>query len=296
MNNTTRNESTGFLDNPEQLVAAALNEHGFMLQQVIRRKLDGSIKDTKDEWKDQWRFVATEYPVTAADGSQTRIDLLLRHCYGRSVHICLECKRPNPRFKKWIFFDRESAVAGTDDWQIYVETLHVGSQPNSPPDVRHNLERLTNKRQVPTFNYYIEAAIKRDGSASNNEAIEKAFCQVIKGQSGLMNKFERAQSAGMFRCIPVVVTTADLLEAEFDPTLVSVETGMIEAKALNLVSMDYCAVNYHADDSLALPLPSPHERAPGVNDLINAQIRTVFVVKATALNTFLNWANFNLMD
>src|ERR1700692_256021 len=61
---------------PKRLISHALNEHGFLLQQVIRKRLEGPVEDSSDpleKWEDKWRFVAAEYPGTGADGSQTRI-------------------------------------------------------------------------------------------------------------------------------------------------------------------------------------------------------------------------------
>jgi hypothetical protein len=118
----------------------------------------------------------------------------------------------------------------------------------------------------------------------------------MKGQSGLMAKFESTGNSAETRSIPVVVTTAELLEAGFDPRDVSLETGTIDAAKVTVAPMDYCAVNYRADDSLALPNLTPDERSVGFNDLINAQIRTIFVVRATAINAFLNWASENLIN
>jgi hypothetical protein len=44
------------------------------------------------------------------------------------------------------------------DWQINVETLLAG---------KRSLARLSNMQEVPLFAYYVEAGLKRDGSASS---------------------------------------------------------------------------------------------------------------------------------
>jgi hypothetical protein len=284
---------------PKKLISDALNEHGFLLQQVIRKRLEGPVEGSPDpleKWEDKWRFLAAEYPVTAADGSQTRIDLLLQHHCFTGMYVCMECKRPNPKFKKWVFFDRESSVAGMQDWQINLETLTFNEGPAARHQVRRSLDRFTTMRHVTIFSYYLEAGLKRDGSASSTETIEKAFYQLMKAHSGLMAKFESSNDRGSFRSIPVLVTTAELVEAKFDPKRVSIQTGMIDAADLDLASLDYCAVNYRADDNLALKPLNPQKLGVGLHDLINAQIRTVFVVKATALHKFLNWASTHLTN
>ena len=118
----------------------------------------------------------------------------------------------------------------------------------------------------------------------------------MKGHSGLMAKLVSSNDNKFLRSIPLVVTTAELVEAKFDPKQVSIENGMIAAADLQLAPMDWCAVNYRADDNLALPGLTPQERSVGLNDLINSQIRTVFVVRALAINKFLNWASCNLLN
>lgn len=277
---------------PEEMIAAALNEHGFLLQQVVKKKLQGSL-GPKGDTQSYWEFVATEYPVTAADGSQTRIDILLHHASVKGLHLCLECKRPHPKFKKWVFFDRESNLMGVNSPVGRVEAMWV---PHRRPDgdIRHRLMPLSDMGHVPIFSYYVEAAIKRDGNAgqsvSSTEAIEKSFSQVTKGLSGFMLKCRNGTDTALLSAVPVVVTTAELVEAEFDPKKISVADGMITANDLKLKPMDYCAVNYRADDSLSLQMLTPWERNVGINDLISAQIRTVFIVRATALNHFLTWA------
>src|SRR5262245_19822186 len=92
-------------DDPKELVTAAINEHGFLLKQAVRNQVENRLPNAGIS-QNHWQFVATEYPVTATDGSQTRIDILLNHHRSHGIHVCLECKRHNGRYKKWIFFDK----------------------------------------------------------------------------------------------------------------------------------------------------------------------------------------------
>jgi hypothetical protein len=291
-----KNQPASFNDDPKKLVADAMNEHGFLLQQYVKERIRGNV-GSKGDTQDQWAFVATEYPVTAMDGSQTRIDILLKHTTHQRVFMCLECKRPNPRFKKWIFFDKGMGVAGMGDNHALVETIFLQSTPAKPQDVRHYIQGVPSLEDLPVFSAYLEAAVKKEGtSASSTEAAEKAFLQVMKGQSGLMRKLWNIETVGYARAIPVVVTTAELMEADFDPNRITMENGMILPDDLELISMDFCAVNYRPDNSLALPLVAGNFPQVGVNDLIGAQIRTVFVVHTTALTKFLNWAGHHLLS
>lgn len=79
-----------------QKAADALNEQGFLFTQIVRETIRSGIGGSK---QGGWKLLGTEYPVTAIDGSQTKIDLVLGHTRAANVHICLECKRPNSKFK-----------------------------------------------------------------------------------------------------------------------------------------------------------------------------------------------------
>src|SRR5438874_110600 len=89
-----------------EMVATALNEQGFLFAQVVREKITFD-RPGAGQPQTAWSCLAEEFAVTAADGSQTRIDLLLRHHRETGNFLTVECKRNNPLYKQWIFFDRE---------------------------------------------------------------------------------------------------------------------------------------------------------------------------------------------
>src|SRR4051812_34297767 len=101
----------------EEIAAAALNEQGFLLQQVLREKLTNKIQGDGDN-QSTWTYVANEYAVTAEDGSQTRIDLVLQHGHGSKIFLCVECKRAHPDYKRWLFFDRSAGMRDKPDLVI----------------------------------------------------------------------------------------------------------------------------------------------------------------------------------
>jgi hypothetical protein len=278
-----------------QEAADALNEQGFLFQQKIREAIQNGIDFTKQAAQ-PWKILANEYPVTAADGSQTRIDLLLNHITQRNVFICLECKRSNPKYKTWLFFDKDHARS-----QPFVEQRKFQSGTGSlDATYKHEISRTVDSN-VPIFNYYLEAGLKRGTErASNTDRIEQAFRQVIEGSSGLMEKmslYEETNARSFCRSIPVVVTTAQLFEADFEASKIPLETGMIEPSSINLISHNFCAVNYHADDSLSIKSDdSNYRKEDAVSDMNFFQIRTVFIVHAAAINNFLIWAGERLTE
>lgn len=275
---------------PEQVVANALNEQGFLFAQIVREKICNRVDEGGDEQR-HWAVEAAEYPVTASDGSQTRIDLVLRYGGRNDVCLAVECKRANPLYKRWVFFDKANG-AGANDQSLLLETVLISQRPiTSPFHVTHIVRRFPTANPCHIFNYYLEAAIDRQNQSSATKTIEEAFQQVMKGQSGLMAKMLSFDSGHFLRAVPVVVTTAELTEAQFDQKRISLRDGRIDVNELKLSSLPFCAVNYHADDKLAVQSTNNSMSRTNIqNDLQYWQTRTVFVVQSQSVNHFLRWA------
>ena len=278
---------------PEELVAAALNEQGFLFSQLIRETIrfgvSGKGKSTP------WDCVTAEYPVTASDGCQTRIDIVLRHSKASGVHVCLECKRANPLFKRWVFFDKTYL---TDEaGGFYFECYRNPSRPANLNTVVQGIVRRPTPTGFGLFQLYVEAAVNRAGKAGATQTIEDALLQVIQGQTGLMAKQPSFTGPSAVLAIPVIVTTAQLFEAQFDPERVSCASGEIAAKDLKLEPLEYCAVNYHPNDELSASGRSSGSASGNIEeDVMNWQTRTVFVVHAESVIRFLNWLGSHFAD
>lgn len=275
--------------------ADALNEHGFLFTQIVREKIRSGFDFRKQEG---WRLLGAEYPVTATDGSQTKIDMVLGHINAKDVYVCLECKRPNPKFKVWLLFDKQSPEFFIEEGRMESGKSYSGGE---PIDYRQSISTRFPAKHFSVFNSYLEAATKIsfDKKASNGETIEKALRQIIAGHTGLMEKirgFER-EPMSFYRSIPVMVTTAQLFEAEFKANDISLETGMIDASSVKLLPLKFCAVSYHSDDSLSIPRRNTNFRKGDVaTDISYFQKRTVFIVNASAINDFLFWAGEHLTE
>jgi hypothetical protein len=276
---------------PEQMAARALNEQGFLFSQRIRELIQFGNEGT--QLQTGWAYEEKEYPVTGADGSQTRIDIVLRNKKRKGVHVCLECKRAHPDYKRWLFFDKDYGVAGNHQAPLFLETFTVSERPVKETTHRsHRIRECNGSTKCPVFNYYLEVAVDRQGRAGYTQTIEDAFQQVMRGHTGLMKKMMVLfDTDNEFCSVPVVVTTAQLFYVNFDTSKVVLASGMIEAADLKLEPLDFCAVTYHPNDELAL---SEYVNVTGGRTSIQADIthwlkRTVFVVQSVNLMTFLNW-------
>jgi hypothetical protein len=270
---------------PEEIAAAALNRQGFLFSQATRERIKLSSSGNV------WEIMAGEFPVTATDGSQTRIDLLLRNRREQGKYICVECKRAHPKYKRWIFFDRVANRGGTAQPEAFFESFRIFMRSSGQEtNAIHQLESFLIEPACPVFNLYLEVAVNLDGQPGYTETIEEAFIQVTKGQSGLVAKYIGFDQ-GFWRCVafPVVVTSAEISEVGFDITKVSPNLGTIDAKDITLSSLDFCAVNYHSNDNMALASKFASKSVSIDHEVRFANTHTVFVVQAGALDRFLHW-------
>jgi hypothetical protein len=202
-----------------------------------------------------------------------------------------------------VFFDKECTADPKHTGKLAFEHFQILSS-NSTTGIERAIHAIEQKQccaPCSVFNAYLESSLKRDGGgrwkASHTDTIEDAFRQVMRGHTGLMAKLMKGEPTGILRSIPIVVTTAQLLEAEFDPHSVSLSTGMLDPRDLTLRPMAFCAVNYHADDNLALNSNYVGVRERKVEvDLWFRQTRAIFVVHTEAINRFLTWLQYTFFS
>ncbi len=279
----------------EEVVSAALNEQGYLFQHKIIRVLQSPTSAGSP--KHEWYVEASEVPVSLPNGDETRVDIVLKHRYSQPDnpwHIVMECKRAARDYKRWVFFSKIKYAKGPWPNQYYTEyaRLSGGWNHQGEPPMTHTVDLTTADSDCPVFDFGVEARIEppgRDKRASATDAIEDALRQVTLGQTGLANTLRRAHSL-MIRLIPVVVTTAELMAADFDDEKISLAGGKIEPNDLKLEPRKWLAINYRISNVIA--------QFSGVNTnlttsiaqhLGSRQVRTVFVVQAEHIQPFLEW-------
>ena len=210
-----------------EIVASALNEQGYLFHYRITQILQSPDVGIAPQHK--WRVEAVEMPVSLPNGDETRIDIILRHGSQKDNpwNVVIECKRASPDFKRWIFFGKATNPNNTFwDSSYYMERANLAGSWNSQenPSLTHYVERITADEGCPLFEYAMEARLNRTEDKkkriSSTEAIETAFQQVALGQAGLVRKLITGKALN-FRTIPVVITSAELVSAEFDVKQVS---------------------------------------------------------------------------
>lgn len=279
----------------EETVCRALNEHGFLFQERITELFT-------DNNRTKWKVAATEFPVSLlshAVHEETRIDLVLeRHVAIHNVdwHLPIECKRANPDYKTWLFFNERSRVDDPANRSLYVQAGYLSggwNQQGEVPLQKYVTQFAPPKSVVvPTFNYYLEAREnppQRAASSASTKTLEEAFNQVTMGAVGLGRQLHHLQKFN-FRIVPVVVTTAEVFAADFKVGNVSLQRGELSHADLSLRPLDWLVVNYAISDTISqfAALTSNRGRTLG-EQLSTFMLRSVFVVRAGKLEAFLDW-------
>jgi hypothetical protein len=278
---------------PAEVVAAALNEQGFLFQHSVIEEL-AELKP-HGSYPHNWMVEASEVPVSLPNEAETRIDIVLRNqASGESPwYAVLECKRLMREYKRWVFFSkthRSRPSAGN----YYIEHGDLQGSWNGygVAPMNHRLERRPAPDGHEAFDFYLEVRLNWPGSGktvSATNAIEDAFQQVTLGQAGLALRM-RATNVLKFRLLPVVVTTAELMGASYDATRISLEHGRIEPTDLTLENRRWVAVNYRVNDVICQHSRFTTNRSQEIGvDIAARQVRTVFVVQAAHIHEFLAW-------
>lgn len=278
---------------PEEVVALALNEQGYLFQHKLVNVLQASTQ--RNPPLHNWEVEASEVPVSLPNGKETRIDIVLRRGpEGVPWRIAIECKRAARDYKRWVFFAENEYSHGPSPRNYYTEKANLarGWDGIGEPVMWHGVETAPASSQCPVFDFGIEARIERPDKgkrASATDAIEEAFQQVTLGQTGLALKL-RSACVLNFRLIPLVVTTAELMSANFNEMKVSLDRGMIDSKDLKLCPKKWLAVNCRVNDVVCESSRFTSNRTGSIADyLALRQVRTVFVVQSEHIESFLAW-------
>lgn len=266
---------------------------GYLLQHKLASVLENP--GPGGTYPHNWYIEAEEVPVSLPNGDETRVDLLLRHGPEKKSpwRAVIESKRSSKDFKRWVFFGQTSRYPSPSFRKYYIEYATLRETWNqsdqSEPPMIHSLKDYDALAECDVFDYGIEARIDRDRKASATNAIEDALRQVTLGQAGIAGHLRRTRELH-FRLIPVVATTAELYAANFSCDNVLLDSGTINAADLSVQSRDWLAVNYRISDVISQMSRFSTNLSSDIGAHLSLwQVRTVFIVRATHIQQFLQW-------
>ncbi len=234
--------------------AKALNRHGYAFQyRTLKTAHDASGSGTHAPG---WIFQVAEFPVEVR-GRQTRIDYLLQW-QNHPTYLVVECKRANPKLKRWCFAKAPYVVRGISENHVFAEQVRFDKSTN-------RLLANTFKEGVHHGKYHLAFEMRVQGERGDEEGskgrgdIEDAATQVSLGLNGLIESLRTFESefaeGDVMTFLPVIVTTATLFVSDVDLTTASLDIGEVDASTLNLQEQGWVIYQYPVSPGIKHSLP-----------------------------------------
>ena len=278
-------------------IAAALSEQGYPLKQHIVSLLNSGTARQKLEWQ----IEASDMSFSLPNHFRSHVDFVLKRrshlppsMPDNQCHVVMKCKRATPDYDHWVFYSDINPANGLLSNRYHIEFAQASS--SDPHQFKHALNPIAVVRECPVFERFVETRIEtrfnKHKAASSTVAIEDALHQVTLGQTGLANTIHKT-NIQMFRLIPVVVTTAELMSGHFDGEKVSLDDIENQPPDLKPEPRKWLAINYHISEVAAHFFTDNNKLNSVAKHLASRRLRTVFVVQAKHIQPFLEWLHKN---
>lgn len=238
-----------------------------------------------------WTIDSTNYPVEfpppngPARGKESTLDIRASSTFpSTKVALLVECKKNNPDYVNWVFFQRGASAAANPFVIAQIENT-----PREPPASGWNTKTSILSRTSSyvvcdeareTRGDYLSYKNSANKTKTSNSSVQDAAYQIALATQAIVN-----EEASVFRelgfssnpptlawlrklYLPAIVTTARLFTADFDPKEVHPRTGEIPAEKVAMTERPQLVYEY--------PLPRHLQFGPsrvadaygeGLNDL-----------------------------
>ncbi len=261
-----------------------LNRHGHAFQFAVLER----VAQLFSSGGSPFSFEVSEFPVQVR-GTPTRIDFLLKKRNGQLLLVC-ECKRANPALSNWCFVRAP-----------YVQHNRTVERPalDRLRRDRGNVFYVEQKTAALTDRAYhlgfeVKSQAKGD-SGGPRSTIEEAATQVTRGLNGLIEFYlrdvELLKGIDEIWLLPVVFTTARLLVSNADLAQTDLASGELPVSEANLTETDWLLYQYHISPGVKHETRYKPTSADLGEALDREFVRTIAVVSAGGVETFLQWAS-----
>lgn len=194
---------------------------------------------------------------------------------GNLFDLQIECKKANPEFVNWIFFEKRGERAAAP-FRMMVSSNQLPESGQGEWSTTSFMQTGKTDMRVTTECREVRGdyASQKGGSKTKtaNSAIQDASYQVALANRAIVQEdgelLKRARGSGNHpkppwnrkNYLPVIVTTANLYRVDFAASEVDISTGEIARSAARLVAVDSLVYEYplpkHLQHTPADPLPS----------------------------------------
>lgn len=260
------------MDNP---ALRTLNDSGFPLQIAVHRKIDESTSEHG------WKVRYSEHAWTNfADGRAGFLDLVLQNRHGTSF-MAVECKRP--RDAEWVFLHSDGEAQKRAHAQAWVSHYVGGGMPTFG---------WSGVTLNPTCAEAQFCAVRGQSTSERITLIEKTAAELVLATEclALEHKDYRPPSTENFKLFfSVIVTTARLTLARFDPAAISLQDGTLDNASFEQVPYVRFRKQLGVHHSLLT-----NDQYVQAEDIAYLKESTVFVVSAEAIADFLTEFEVNV--
>jgi hypothetical protein len=246
-----------------------LNDSGFPLQVAVQHEIERT--KTTHGWTVRYAEHAWESP---SEGRSGFIDIVLLNQHGTG-YLAVECKRP--RDSEWVFLHSRGRADKRAHAQVWLSHFRRGSM------------KWFGWAQVaadPTCSEAQFCAVRGQSSAERVTLIEKTAAELVLATERLAHEHKDYRQPDhpnikLFSCL--LVTTATLKVARFDPAAISLVDGTLEHAEFDEVPF----VRFRKQLGVHASELTPQQYAEG-SDVAYLKESTVFVVNAAAISQFLS--------
>jgi len=278
----------------------ALNIHGVFFERACVN-LIGTASN--------WQVISTNYPVEFPPpngpmrGKESSLDIWTRReDESHVVDAFIECKKANPEFVNWIFFERTASLDPSQPSIVRID--NVQSEGPNPTwsistmisSVETGISVATDAREVRgDYTNYKKGNKTKTSNASIQEAayqVALATRAVTSEESRLLGKAQKSPKHPAPRWrrksyVPVICTTAQLYIAKFDPNAVNIKSGEIDLEQATLAPTSNILFEYSLPKHLQLEPAKPLDALkPDITETLSRM--HIFVVQSESLVEFLN--------
>lgn len=244
-----------------------LNDSGYPLQIAMNGYIDGSTSSHG------WRVEYTEHHWSTHDGSHSGFADLVAIDRNRAVFAVLECKRV--RNVEWLLFHSDGQRHERRHATAWLSQFHQGSFRV------YGWARLQIQPICPEVHF---CAVRGQSTGAGTTLLERTAAEVTLATECIAREHKDIRRNGdtdIKVFFPVIVTTAKLRLATFDPATISLSDGTLQ----NAEFTDVPYVRFRKQLGVARADTMTNITNPW-SDLAHMKENTVFVVYAPSLNGF----------
>lgn len=241
----------------DQKLLNVINVQGILLQEKCSKI-----------FSDKGWSVATEYPVIYPKpafgglGKECVIDLWGKKQLAElELNFFVECKKANPKLKNWIFFvDQFNQSTGTDVIRLWQMSEGKWKTETSLQDFRERIKAALNLKSENTSFWGLETkenftkAPQKDDTITSTDRIINAAYQATQATNGSFGEYGEylaklgesslTKEPKTVLLIPMIVTTANLLEAEYDPKNIDENGEILDVKNISFKEKEIIFYSY----------------------------------------------------